>query len=265
MATTETVPRVVRLARSGISSRGVRGAAAEVARRAARPALAPLAARRLRSPAVRASGVDDWLDLAFGFDELGVTIAPGQVRSEIRSLLTIVHHARCRRILEIGTANGGSLFLFARAAAADAHIISVDLPAGEFGGGYPRWKVPVYKAFARAGQRLDLIRADSHAEATIAAVRRQLCGDPLDFLFIDGDHGYDGVRQDFEAYAPLVRPGGLVAFHDIAELAGEATPGGPTLLVGEVPQYWRQIRASYRAQEFTDAPGGCFGIGLLYV
>jgi predicted O-methyltransferase YrrM len=37
----------------------------------------------------------------------------------------------------------------------------------------------------------------------------------LDFLFIDGDHTYEGVKQDFEMYTPLVRKGGLVAMHDI--------------------------------------------------
>ena len=33
----------------------------------------------------------------------------------------------------------------------------------------------------------------------------------IDFLFLDGDHSYEGVRRDFENYAPLVRPGGIVA------------------------------------------------------
>lgn len=33
-------------------------------------------------------------------------------------------------------------------------------------------------------------------------------------LFIDADHSYEGVRRDFESWSPLVRPGGIVAFHD---------------------------------------------------
>ncbi len=37
-------------------------------------------------------------------------------------------------------------------------------------------------------------------------------GEPVDFLFIDGDHLYDGVKIDFELYKKLVRPGGLIAF-----------------------------------------------------
>jgi predicted O-methyltransferase YrrM len=37
----------------------------------------------------------------------------------------------------------------------------------------------------------------------------------VDFLFIDADHSYEGVKKDFEMYSPLVRKGGIIAFHDI--------------------------------------------------
>ena len=46
-------------------------------------------------------------------------------------------------------------------------------------------------------------------------MRTALAGRPLDVLFIDGDHSYDGVASDFAAYGPLVRQGGLIGFHDI--------------------------------------------------
>ena len=36
----------------------------------------------------------------------------------------------------------------------------------------------------------------------------------LDFLFIDGDHSYECVLSDWLLYAPLVKPGGIVAFDD---------------------------------------------------
>ncbi len=37
---------------------------------------------------------------------------------------------------------------------------------------------------------------------------------PYDLLFIDADHTYEGVRRDHLTYAEMVRPGGIVAFHD---------------------------------------------------
>jgi len=37
----------------------------------------------------------------------------------------------------------------------------------------------------------------------------------FDFVFIDGDHSYEGSSADFEAYYPLVKKGGIFAGHDI--------------------------------------------------
>lgn len=37
---------------------------------------------------------------------------------------------------------------------------------------------------------------------------------PIDFLFIDGDHSYEGCLQDWHTWSPFVENGGIVAFHD---------------------------------------------------
>lgn len=36
----------------------------------------------------------------------------------------------------------------------------------------------------------------------------------IDFLFIDGDHNYDGVKKDWDLYSPLLNRGSIVVFHD---------------------------------------------------
>jgi predicted O-methyltransferase YrrM len=36
----------------------------------------------------------------------------------------------------------------------------------------------------------------------------------VEFIFIDGDHTYEAVRADWEAWSSLVAPGGIVALHD---------------------------------------------------
>lgn len=38
--------------------------------------------------------------------------------------------------------------------------------------------------------------------------------EPIGLLFIDGNHEYDSVKADYEAWHDLVVPGGHIAFHD---------------------------------------------------
>ena len=159
--------------------------------------------------------------------------------------------------MEIGTANGGTLFLFARVSSPDAVIISIDLPHGRFGGGYPEWKIPLYKSFAARKQKIYLIREDSHELSTLDMANKILKGHKLDFLFIDGDHRYEGVKTDFEMYSRLVDMGGIIAFHDIVP--------GPSENVGGVPKFWNEIKHSFNHAELVkDWKQGGGGIGIIY-
>ncbi|MFM8625833.1 MAG: class I SAM-dependent methyltransferase [Actinomycetota bacterium] len=38
---------------------------------------------------------------------------------------------------------------------------------------------------------------------------------PIAFLFIDGGHGVEPARRDYEMWTPLVAPGGTLAIHDV--------------------------------------------------
>jgi len=59
-------------------------------------------------------------------------------------------------------------------------LISIDLPGGPFGGGYPAWKIPLYKSFARyPTQRIHLLRCDSHDQKTLEMVRGFLAAESL--------------------------------------------------------------------------------------
>lgn len=178
-------------------------------------------------------------------------ISPIQSRPEITALLRVLKQTSPKRVLEIGTASGGTLFLFTRVAAADALLVSLDLPGGPGGGGYPAWKIPLYQAFPLPGQRLELIRDDSHDPAVLSRVADLVGDQRLDFLFIDGDHSYDGVKRDYEMYGPLVKPGGLIAFHDI-----EYCP--------DVQKFWDEVKVGKRFQEFIDGDDQRFGIGLIH-
>jgi predicted O-methyltransferase YrrM len=227
-----------------------------------------LATRVLRRRIRNVSSIDAALDVAYGFSFGGIVFGPWQERSEIEEFLNMIAEIQPKTILEIGTSFGGSLFLFARVAAPDALIVSIDLPDGEFGGGYPAWRSVLYRSFASAAQRIRLLRADSHEPQTLEAARAALAGRHVDLLFIDGDHTYEGVKSDFEMYRSLVRPGGVIAFHDIVP----PNPNGPTprndddLQGGEVSQFWAELRLAHDVSEFVeDWDSGRFGIGAISV
>lgn len=64
-------------------------------------------------------------------------------------------------------------------------------------------------------------------------------GSPLDFAFIDGDHSEDAVREDFLLLEPHMKPGSVIAFHDVAPyfpgvnlVLGEALASGRWQMAG---------------------------------
>jgi predicted O-methyltransferase YrrM len=185
-----------------------------------------------------------------------------QKLGEFAGLVALVMKRRPRTVVEIGTLHGGTLWAWSRAAASGAMIVSIDLPGGRFGGGYRAELSTSLRRFARRGQRIELIRGDSHDPSTLAQAREVLRDRRVDFLFIDGDHSYEGVRTDFELYRQLLADDGLVAFHDVIP--------NPRYLDSEVDLLWRElVAAGHRHVEFVDRTGQTGhgdwgGIGVLW-
>lgn len=80
-----------------------------------------------------------------------------------------------------------------------------------------------------------VIIGNSHDAATVQAVENALDGQPIDFLFIDGDHSYEGAQSDFETYGRLVAPDGIIAIHDINEDGADSDPEAG------VGRFWKDL------------------------
>ena len=50
-----------------------------------------------------------------------------------------------------------------------------------------------------------------HGDASMVA---QLWDRPINLLFIDGDHSYEGVQKDHNSWVPKVKKGGVILYHD---------------------------------------------------
>ena len=183
-------------------------------------------------------------------------IKPLQVPSELHRFANIIAALRPEKVMEIGTFKGGTLCVLCRLSSPTADIISVDLPSGKFGGGYGAIYSLLYRSFCKYFQAMHLIRGDSHSEEILTKVKS--ITQSLDLLFIDGDHTYEGVKRDFFAYSPLVRAGGVVAFHDMVEHPKDSGC--------EVARFWNEIKQQFRHEEIIENPQQAWaGIGILYM
>ncbi|MFI5279441.1 MAG: class I SAM-dependent methyltransferase [Gemmatimonadales bacterium] len=211
-------------------------------------------ATRLAAAAARSGDPGTWFDLLDRAPDFRAL----QHKVEIVGLMEPLAALRPGRLLEIGSWHGGTAFLFARVAAPDAIIVLID-------SGFDTDRRAAVKRLVLPGQRLTCLSGDSHDPATLAEAHRAL-GGPLDFLFVDGDHSWDAVSADWRDYAPLVRGGGIVAFHDIVAdhrtRLGHDTPSA----AGDVWRFWAEIKRHYGAAAtdlIADPEQDGAGIGVL--
>ena len=181
--------------------------------------------------------------------------------SEFAPLLQLLKRRKLKSVVEIGTAQGGTLYAWCKIAHPDALIISIDLPGGPFGGGYTLNDVKKFRKYKRKNQKLYFLRKDSHKQETKNKLIGILDGRKIDFLFIDGDHRYRGVKKDFQLYSSLVKHNGLIVFHDILY--------HPKVPACKVEKFWNEMKGKYKNREFIDKEddrgwGQWGGIGVLY-
>jgi predicted O-methyltransferase YrrM len=196
--------------------------------------------------------VGDIVQIAFQF------AAPIQVPWELAEFAQVVRDASPHTFLEIGTHTGGAFFVFCQICPPDATVISMDLILGdEVYGRTPPYREFLIKRMKRPTQHYERILGDSHAEKTFCRLQRILKDEKIDFLFIDGDHSYKSVRTDFEMYAPLVRPGGIIGFHDIVKPSHDPS--------NEVYRFWGELKSHHQWREIIADPSpGWGGIGFIF-
>lgn len=197
-------------------------------------------------------GLEQIVDTAIKFPSHGLfRVDSIQQRSEILSLAKAVAELKPKNILEIGTARGGTLLIWSQLAS--QKVVSCDLLD-------PGVRRPLYEAFPPPESQCQVthLSGDSHERPFRETVEAQFAGEQVDFLFIDGDHTEKGVEADYNDYHHLVRPGGLIAFHDIVEK--QALP------TNQVYYFWERLKPGVNYEEFVDSPDQTgFGIGIVRV
>jgi predicted O-methyltransferase YrrM len=175
-------------------------------------------------------------------------------------LYSIARMTRPRVIVEIGSARGNSTCAMALACsenglgkvyAIDPHRENDWSDLGTNGAtlGFLRTRIKRYQL----ERQCEVMPMTSDAAA-------RTWTQPIDLLFIDGDHTLAGVQQDFELFAPWVKPSGIVALHDSGweferpwRSYKEAEWYGVDM---GVPKYLASLcRDGYQAVTFLPVPG----------
>jgi len=132
--------------------------------------------------------------------------------TELQQVIDRLEILRPKRTLEIGVKYGGTSRVW-QLVTSDL-VVAIDLDTSKIAVDFSGYTPPL------------IIQGDSTDPETIAKAREQ---GPYDFLFIDGGHDFETAKSDWNNYAPMVRPGGLVGIHDVG-----AAGTGPEVLVRNI-------------------------------
>lgn len=170
-----------------------------------------------------------------------------QYHWEFDILLDLYKRIKPKVVLEIGSLYGGTIYHWLTEADWPVTVLSVDLfDTTDFEETKKLWH-----SWLKQGQSVSAMKADSHSDGTIGLITnsvKDITG-PVDWLFIDGDHSYEGVKKDYENYSPLLSSDGYCIFHDIFGESG-------------VSQLWKDIKIGKPVIEICH-PKYNLGIGII--
>jgi cephalosporin hydroxylase len=166
-----------------------------------------------------------------------------QKEAEFVRLLEILKTASVSSIMEIGCYDGGTTVAFSHMA---NKLFTIDLQR-RFNNSIVNPSTDFY-----------FIEGDSHNPDVIEKVG-ELIIEPVDFLFIDGDHTAEGCLFDFLTFKGLVKSDGIIAFHDIVDSPMHRS------LNCTVADTWNKLKDEYTHEEIITDPLEWGGIGLIFL
>jgi len=181
-----------------------------------------------------------------------------QLQEEFTRLLGLFEQARPQRVLEIGVLEGGTLYQWLSRMDPGGLVVAVDLPGARWGHSWT-WNPERWKGWGEAlGMRVEPVLGDVNDDHIVEQVRGHA---PFDYIFVDGDHRYEPVKETWERYNPMLRSGGLFVLHDILPHATN-----PRV---EVHRLWAELQGNPRVRqrvELISYDGQAeMGIGVLWL
>jgi predicted O-methyltransferase YrrM len=156
---------------------------------------------------------------------IGLAYPDTQTTASERAALT-AHASGRRRLVEIGVWHGVTTRMLRQVMSSDGILFAVDpYPPSHLGFSVQQRIAHREVCRERRGTVQWLQTTGVKAAELFPGLTQALA----DFVFIDGDHSYQGLKDDWESWSPLVAGGGIVALHD-----SRSTPSRPIDDAGSV-------------------------------
>ena len=147
-------------------------------------------------------------------------------RQEIEFFATLVAELRPRIAVEIGTWLGGTAQILMEFC---GRLYCIDHWRGDgntYEGDFPGNHMTPWERFRTfvdaVGDRFLVTVFPCVGDSTLWAT---VWNRPIDFLYIDGNHSYEGCKADILGWSPHVRSGGTILGHDYETQEGCLFPG----------------------------------------
>lgn len=138
--------------------------------------------------------------------------------AESAALAALIHKTKARRVFEFGTYKGVSTTQLALNLPPEGRVFTLDLPED-----HPAYSLAIKSDAERTianetgkgilipddlREKVTFLRSDS---ATFDTSPYEAS---MDFVFVDGAHSYEYVKNDTEKGLQMLRKGGIIAWHD---------------------------------------------------
>lgn len=129
-----------------------------------------------------------------------------------------------KKIVEIGTQFGETTYYLCQAAELNGgRVLTYDFfdPIGAYKkGGHGEREIAEKRLQHFIDKRIVKITTANSKDEKFQSLLKADTKGVIDFAFIDADHTYDGVKNDFEKVYPLLSSNGMIVFHDTANHIG---------------------------------------------
>jgi len=185
--------------------------------------------------------IHKWLDVA---DSAIDSYKAQQLRGELAVFLAFMDSIKPESVLEIGSADGGLAWAILQIESVK-RLMTVDVrKSARYKWLRPEWQ---HRVCSIIGDSMDSATVDAAGDAADGA---------YDVVIIDGGHNWENASADWNNYARMARPGGIVMVHD--------TQGFYNVQGFDVPQLWSCIRAKLETVELVSMRGMQAGTGIVW-